>query len=143
MQETLVNFDNWSLKCSRTEALPLLIVVKTSISKKIFSKKYFIHTYFIYISFIENEGLRKIQPQPLQYPPLLGPGWNYRTSPLSVEKLGPKRGWIRSIGAFLGLQPQILAKISKIRGPSARSNCLFYAFNALFSLRKLEGIDAT
>ena len=49
MQETLVNVDNWSLKCSRTEALPLLIVVKTSISKKIFSKKYFIHTYFIYI----------------------------------------------------------------------------------------------
>ena len=60
-------------------------------------------SYFIYVSFIENEGPRKIQRQPLQYPPLLGPGWNYRTSPLSVEKLGPKRGWIRSIGAFLGL----------------------------------------
>jgi len=101
------------------------------------------HSYFIHISSIENEGQRKIQPQPLQYPPLLGPGWDYRTSPLSVEKLGPKRGWFCSIGAFLGLQLQIIVKISKIRGPSARSNCSFHAFNALFSLRKLEGIDAT
>jgi len=34
------------------------------------------HSYFIHISSIENEGQRKIQPQPLQYPPLLGPGWD-------------------------------------------------------------------
>ena len=54
MQETLVNFDNWSLKCSRTEALPLLIVVKKKYFKKNIFKKIF-HSYVFHLYFIHRE----------------------------------------------------------------------------------------
>ena len=125
----------WSYFYEFEETLRVLLVLKVWILVFVIVHSSFIHTsirfylyftqisfifssYFIYISFIEKEGPRKIQRQPLQYPPLLGPGWNYRTSPLSGEKLGPRRRRIRSIGAFLGLQFQIIAKILRI--PSQR-----------------------